>query len=249
MSTSRLLTSSLWYSKNAPLDITLNSDDHTTTGHIAMLLTQHYTRWHSLVAGSDKFIPNVLPALEKLDLQKYSKVFKTLQVPHLHTIILGKLNNIHFSRFPSLCHLKCSITHSVQLITLLAEAKQLTSLQVNYQKYSVSEVSPYSGYITSNLLELSLPTNIPKALMYISFPLLHSPTLGLPPHEYPRDIVIVNNLHCLCLSTLILNHPISIPSLYRLLSHPISCLDLVIEAESMYNALNSTPLPHLEDLR
>ncbi len=252
---STLFTSSLRYSNNAPLDITLTSD-HTipTADSIAILLTQHSTRWRSLVAASDGFIPNDLPALVKLDLRMFSNLFDTLQAPRLHTLILGKLYGIPFSRFPSLRCLECSITQSLQLITLLAEAKQLTSLRVGYQDYLTPEIeiSPGSG-LTSNLLELHLPINVPETLSYISFPLLHSLTLGLPssyhPREYPGDVGILDDLHCPRLSTLILNHPISILSFDRLLSCPIRRLDLVVEAESVYDALKSTPFPHLEDLR
>ncbi|KAK0214665.1 hypothetical protein EDD85DRAFT_872407 [Armillaria nabsnona] len=250
---STLVTSSLRYSKNAPLDITLNFY-HTisATDRIVMLLTQHYTRWRSLVAGSDEFIPNVLPALEKLDLRMFSNVFETLQAPRLHTLILGRLDSVPFSRFLSLRCLECSITQSPQLITLLAEAKQLTSLQVDCQEYSVPEMLPGSG-ITSNLVELHLPTEVPEALLHVSFPLLHSLTLGFPlcprPRDNPGDVGILDNLHCPRLSILILNDPICIHSLKRLLSCPISRLDLVAGAQSMYDALNSMPLPHLEDLR
>ncbi|PBK60259.1 hypothetical protein ARMSODRAFT_733770 [Armillaria solidipes] len=250
---STLFTSSLRYSNNAPLDITLTSYQTIRATHrIAMLLTEHSIRWRSLVTGSDRFIPNDLPALEKLDLRMFSDLFYTLQAPRLHTLILSKLYGIPFSRFPSLRRLECSITHSAQLITLLAEAKQLTSLRVDCQEYSDPEMLPGSG-VTSYLLELHLPNKVPEALLHISFPLLHSLTFGLPlcsPHDdEPGDIYILDNLHCPRLSTLILNDPTSFLSLKRLLSCPISRLDLVVGAQSVYYALNSTPLPHLEDLR
>ncbi|KAK0435347.1 hypothetical protein EV421DRAFT_2039131 [Armillaria borealis] len=233
-----------YHSNLLPNDTSYSSHSHAADGAFHQMALS--------VTGSDRFIPNDLPALEKLDLRMFSDLFYTLQAPRLHTLILSKLYGIPFSRFPSLRRLECSITHSAQLITLLAEAKQLTSLRVDCQEYSDPEMLPGSG-VTSNLLELHLPNKVPEALLHISFPLLHSLTFGLPlcpPHDdEPGDVYILDNLHCPRLSTLILNDPTSFLSLKRLLSCPISRLDLVVGAQSVYYALNSTPLPHLEDLR
>ncbi|KAK0229534.1 hypothetical protein EDD85DRAFT_131106 [Armillaria nabsnona] len=250
---STLLTCSLRYSNNVPLDVTLTSHRKIpATNHIAALLGQHSTRWRSLVADSGEFIPNNLPALEKLDLRISSGRFDTLRAPRLHTLILGELRSIPFSKFPSLRYLECSIINSAQLITLLEDAKQLTFLRVDCCERLVPKSLPGSSIISS-LLELHLPTKVPKALSCISFPMLHSLTLGLPlfcPRAYTQtDVDILNGLHCPHLRTLILNEPISILSLDKLLSYPITRLDLVVRAKSMYYALNSTPLLHLEDLR
>ncbi|SJL17217.1 uncharacterized protein ARMOST_20763 [Armillaria ostoyae] len=128
-STLALLTCSLRYSNGAPLDMTLTSRRLMPPyDRITLLLKQHSNRWRSLVADSDGFIPNDLPALERFELRVHSKLFDTLQAPRLHTIVLGELYSIPFSRFPSLRCLECSIIHSMQLITLLEDAKQLTSL-------------------------------------------------------------------------------------------------------------------------
>ncbi|KAK0437172.1 hypothetical protein EV421DRAFT_1075704 [Armillaria borealis] len=250
---STLLTCSLRYSNNAPLDVTLASHRKIpATNHIAIMLRKHSTRWRSLVADSGEFIPNDLPALEKLDLRIFSRLFNTLEAPRLHTLILGELRSIPFSRFPSLRCLECSIVDSAQLITLLEDAKQLTSLRVDCSERLVPKNLPSSGIISS-LLELHLPVKVPKALSCISFPMLHSLTLGLPlccPPAYTQtDVDILNHLHCPRLRTLILNEPISILSLDKLLSYAITRLDLVVRTKSMYYALDSTPLLHLEDLR
>ncbi|KAK0492561.1 hypothetical protein EDD18DRAFT_1465391 [Armillaria luteobubalina] len=250
---SALLTCSLRYSNNAPLDVTIASHrDIPTTDHIIILLKRHSTRWRSLVAGSGVCIPNNLPVLEKLDLRISWGRFDTLRAPLLHTLILGKLDRFPFSRFPSLRYLECCVVDGAQLIALLGDAKQLTSLRVVCWGRSDPETLP-SPSITSNLLELHLPAKVPKALSCISFSMLHSLTLGLPACCYPAytqtDVDILNNLHCPRLRTLILNEPVGILSLNKLLSYPITRLDLVVRQKSMYSALKSTPLLNLEDLR
>ncbi len=251
--TSSLLTSSLRYSQNVPLDITLNSRlPNPSIDRVTTPLSQHSNRWRSLVTDLDGFIPMDLPVLERLDLRIFSELFNSLQAPHLHTLIIGELYSIPFSRFPSLRCLECYIIDSEQLITLLEGAKQLTSLRVDCKERSVHRKLPSSG-ITTNLLELHLPTKVPKGLSCISFPLLHSLTLGLPlcdhPGYNPEDVGILNNLHCPRLRTLIFNDTINILPLNKLLSCPITRLDLVVRAKSVYHALISKPLLHLEDLR
>ncbi|KAK0209601.1 hypothetical protein IW262DRAFT_515066 [Armillaria fumosa] len=242
-----LLTCSLRYSNDLPLDIILTSLrlEHPYD-RITLLLKQHSDRWCSLVADSDGFIPNDLPALESLELRMRSKVFNTLQAPRLHTLVLGEIYSIPFSRFPSLRCLECSMIHGMQLITLLEDAKQLTSLRVHFRRL-VPERSP-SASITSYLLKLHLPHQIPEALSRISFPLLHSLTLE---RRYSsaydsREINILDNLHCPRLRTLILNDPINIPSV---LSRPITRFDLTVDGECSSYAQDLTPLLHLEDLR
>ncbi|SJL11659.1 uncharacterized protein ARMOST_15065 [Armillaria ostoyae] len=250
---SSLLTSSLRYSQNAPLDITLVSRLHNLSiDCITTPLSQHSNRWRSLVTDLDGFIPNDLPVLERLDLWIFSELFNSLQAPHLHTLIIGELYSIPFSRLSSLRCLECHIIDSEQLITLLEGAKQLTSLRVDCSEHLVPKNLPSCGIISS-LLELHLPTKVPKALSCISFPLLHSLTLGLPlcyhPGYNPDDVDMLNNLHCPRLCTLIFNDPVNILSLDKLLSCPITRLDLIVTAKSVYNALISKPLLHLEDLR
>ncbi|KAK0493226.1 hypothetical protein EDD18DRAFT_1333946 [Armillaria luteobubalina] len=242
-----LLTCSLRYSNGLPLDIILTSLrlEHPYD-RITLLLKQHSERWCSLIADSDRFIPNDLPALESLELRMRSKLFNTLQAPRLHTLVLGEIYSIPFSRFPSLRCLECSMIHGTQLVTLLEDAKQLTSLRVHFRRLD-SERSP-SVSISSNLLRLHLPHQVPEALSHISFPLLHSLTLG---RRYSSaydsgEINILDNFHCPRLRTLILNDPISIPAV---LSHPITRLDLTVNGECSSYAQDLTPLLNLEDLR
>ncbi|PBK64920.1 hypothetical protein ARMSODRAFT_978618 [Armillaria solidipes] len=238
-----------------PLDITLYSRRTVPSiDHIAILLRPHSSRWRSLVADCGGFIPNNLPALEKLDLRIPSKLLDSLQAPRLHTLTLGGIYGIPFSRFPSLCHLECAMHESAQLITLLEGARQLTSLQIYCMESFVPEKFPGSG-ITSNLLKLHLTTKVPEILSCISFPVLHTLILGVPValslhlRYTTRDVDNLNCIHCPRLRTLIFNKPVNIPSFERLLSYPIARLDLVVTTPSAYYALNSMPLPHLEDLR
>ncbi|KAK0191889.1 hypothetical protein F5146DRAFT_1037590 [Armillaria mellea] len=252
-STLSLLASSLRYSKNAPLDITLISDmTHPSMDCVATLLSEHSNRWCSVLFDSDLFMPNDLPVLERLDLWMSSGLFETLQAPRLHTLILRKLPSITFSRFPALRCLECSIADIEQFIHLLETARQLTALRVDYQEFPVHKDLPSSS-LTSNLLELHLPIEVPEVLSWISFPLLQPLTLGHPladKYGYKtEDVGILNTLHCPRLRTLILNDPINILSFRKLLLCPITHLDLAIRSESVYSELISKPLLHLQDLR
>ncbi|KAK0191896.1 hypothetical protein F5146DRAFT_1135622 [Armillaria mellea] len=138
-----------------------------------------------------------------------------------------------------------------QLITLLKNAKQLASLQVDCRECLVPKDLAGSS-IVSSLLELHLHVKVPKALSCISFPVLHSLTLGLPhrcPFTYTQmDVDTLNNLHCPHLHTLTLYNPINILSIDKLLLGPITRFKLVVRDNCVYHALNSMPLLHLEDL-
>ncbi|KAK0452849.1 uncharacterized protein EV420DRAFT_1558645 [Desarmillaria tabescens] len=219
--TSSLLALTLQYSKAAPLDIILHSGGESSRVEgLTNLLKQHSSRWRSLNTDNGRFIPANLPALEMLVLRDFSTLSSSLQAPRLHTLRIGALYDIPFIR----CR-RGSV---------------------------IGELSNTS--ITSNLLELDLPTQILEILAYISFPVLHTLKLGCGSRDHrpvysPSDVDILNHLHCPHLGTLIFRDAVRIMSFARLLSYPIACLDLVVTDKSLYDALGSTILPCLEDLR
>ncbi|KAK0492464.1 hypothetical protein EDD18DRAFT_1182899 [Armillaria luteobubalina] len=259
-----LLAASLRYSKKAPLDITLSSH-HPASGipllvPETVLLGQQSNRWRSLVTNSGVYMPQDLPALERLEVYMYETNLRGMQpsrlralhAPRLHTLIFNAYHPIPFSRFPSLRHCVCVVRDSEELVTILEDAQQLTSLCVKYMGRLNHKTLPSSG-ITSNLLELYLPTNVPKILSYVSFPLLHSLTIGLPSHKRPgykmMPVDIPNNLDFPRLSKLTMNNYVDIPFLKKFLSYSITHLALDIDTQDVYDVLASTPLLHLEDLR
>ncbi|KAK0437601.1 uncharacterized protein EV420DRAFT_1587744, partial [Desarmillaria tabescens] len=252
--TSSLLALTLQYSKAVPLDIILHSGGESSRVEgLTNLLKRHSSRWRSLNTDDGGFIPANLPALETLVLRDFSTLSSSLQAPCLRTLRIGAFHDIPFISFPFLRHLECTIDHSTQLITLLKHANQLTSLRVRYRQGSVIDEQPNTS-ITSNLLQLDLPTQIPETLAYISFPALHTLKLGCRSRDLrlvysPSEINILNHLQCPDLGTLVFRDAIHIMSFARLLSYPITRLNLVVTDESLYDALGSTILPCLEDLR